>query len=95
MTLPTPCSLLTGSCATNSSTSAGVITNNPLGLRQSLAILARNLFDATPAETVICRRLETRRRISWAINVALPENCVLSDTSRYASSSDNGSISSV
>ncbi|MNT87501.1 hypothetical protein D3C72_2279210 [compost metagenome] len=82
VTLPTPCSLLTGKAATKSSTSLGVTTNSPLGLRQSLAILARNLFGATPADTVICNCWATRRRISPAIRVALPANQELSDTSK-------------
>ncbi|MNE52906.1 hypothetical protein D3C80_1476030 [compost metagenome] len=64
VTLPTPCNLLTGKAATNASTRSGVITNRPLGFFQSLAILARNLFGATPAETVICSSCETRRRMS-------------------------------
>ncbi|MNP69422.1 hypothetical protein D3C76_1655170 [compost metagenome] len=71
------------------------MTNRPLGFFQSLAILARNLFGATPADTVICNWLETRRRMSWAIRVALPAKCALSDTSRYASSSESGSMISV
>ncbi|MNH27367.1 hypothetical protein D3C79_874740 [compost metagenome] len=82
VTLPTPCNLATGKAATKASTSPGVMTNRPLGLRQSLAILARNLLGATPADTVICKVRATRRRISSAIRVALPAYHWLSLTSR-------------
>src|SRR5690554_4785536 len=53
VTLPTPGRRSTGSALTKSSTSSGSITLSPSGLFQSLAILARNLFGATPAETVM------------------------------------------
>ncbi|MNY37790.1 hypothetical protein D3C86_1723750 [compost metagenome] len=82
MTLPTPCRRATGSAATNSSTSPGVITHRPSGLCQSLAILARNLFGATPADTVMSSSVRTRWRMSSAMRVALPAKCAESDTSR-------------
>ena len=37
---------------------------------------------ATPADTVMPSDDQTRRRMSWAISVALPENCWQSLTSR-------------
>ena len=52
MTLPTPWMRPTGSGVRNASTASGLITNRPSGLFQSEAILARNLFGATPAEAV-------------------------------------------
>ncbi|MNP22550.1 hypothetical protein D3C76_1152270 [compost metagenome] len=82
VTFPTPWSLLTGRAETKSSTWSGVMTNSPLGFFQSLAILARNLFGATPADTVMCSWLETRRRMSWAMRVALPPKWALAETSR-------------
>ena len=57
ITLPTPGMRATGSGARKASTSCGRITNSPFGLRQSEAILARNLLGATPADAVSCRCL--------------------------------------
>ena len=48
----------------------------------SLAILATNLFGATPAEAVMPTVSKMRRRISCAISVALPLQWGESDTSR-------------
>ena len=61
---------------------AGVITNRPFGFCQSLAILAKNLFGATPADTVIRSSRATRRRIASAIRVALPAKWLQAETSR-------------
>lgn len=95
VTLPTPCSLRTGSAATNASISCGRTTNSPSGLFQSDAIFAMNLFGATPADTVTPTVSNTRWRISRAISVALPWHRSDPLTSRYASSSDSGSTSGV
>src|SRR5699024_12395037 len=53
VTRPTPGIIFTGKVSIKVSTAFGSITNRPSGLRQSLATLARNLFGATPAETVM------------------------------------------
>ena len=57
---------------TNSATLSGGMVKTPSGLFQSLATLARNLLGATPAETVTFNSSLILRRISSAINVALP-----------------------
>ena len=44
---------LTGKSFKNPSTCSGLITNWPSGLFQSLAIFARNLLGAIPAEIVM------------------------------------------
>ena len=49
---PTPQSASTGSFWRKSSMRSGAITVRPSGFFQPDAILARNLFGATPAETV-------------------------------------------
>ena len=64
----------------------------PFGLFQSEAILARNLFGATPAEAVSPVTLKISVRIRSATSVALGISCKFSVTSRKASSKDNGSI---
>jgi hypothetical protein len=51
-------------------------------LFQSLAILATNLFGATPAEAVMPTVSKIRWRICCAIRVALPLQCGEADTSR-------------
>ena len=71
MTLPTPGRRPTGSGARNASTWCGRITNRPSGLRQSEAILARNLFGATPAEAVSCVSSRIALRIASAVAVAV------------------------
>ena len=95
VTLPTPWSFFTASFATKSSTSFGRTANCPSGLFQSLAILARNLFGAMPAEIVMPTTSRTSFRIASAILVALPLNSSQSLTSKKASSSESGSIRSV
>ena len=49
---PTPQSASTGSFTRNASIRSGAITVRPSGFFQPDAIFARNLFGATPAETV-------------------------------------------
>ena len=92
VTRPTPEIRFTGSAATKPATWSGVITNSPSGLRQSLATLARNLFGATPADTVMLTVSRTLRRIASAMRVALLACSGLSVTSRKASSRDSGSM---
>lgn len=75
--------------------SLGRMMNSPSSLRQSEAILARNLFGATPAESVSC---SSSRICSWivrATSVAVSRPVLLWVTSRYASSSDRDSTRSV
>ena len=50
--VPTPGIFLMFNLGMNASMSFGVITNWPFGLLISLAILARNLLGAIPAEAV-------------------------------------------
>ena len=52
VTGPTPDSASTGRSRRNASTRSGAITVRPSGFFQPDAILARNLFGATPAEAV-------------------------------------------
>ena len=92
---PTPYKRSTGKSKIKASIWCGRMTNKPSGLSQSLAILARNLFGATPADTTRPSSAKTRARISRAISVALPACCGESVTSKYASSKDNGSTSDV
>jgi hypothetical protein len=71
----------TGKGVRKPSTSAGWITNNPFGLRQSEAIFARNLLGATPAEAIkfsslICWRM------ALATLVAVRSPVLFSVTSR-------------
>ena len=58
------------------------MTNCPFGLFISEAILARNLRGATPAEAVSFNSSKIAWRISCAIQVADPEHCVQSVTSK-------------
>src|SRR4051812_23634856 len=69
------------------------MTNRPSGLRQSEAILARNLFGATPAEAVSCSSSRICSRMVRATSVAAGRPVLLWVTSRYASSRDRGSTS--
>src|SRR5215470_3912478 len=71
------------------------MTKSPFGLRQSEAILARNLLGATPAEAVRFNSWRVCSRIVLATRVAVGKPVLFSVTSRYASSSDKGSIKSV
>ena len=70
MTLPTPGMRPTGRGRRKVSTSLGWMTKRPSGLRQSEAILARNLLGATPAEAVrfsssrICWRMALATRVA-------------------------------
>ena len=82
ITLPTPGILPTGSTATNASTIAGLSTNWPSGLFQSLAILASNLLGAMPAEAVSRVSSRIASRMSVAIAVALPRSRFGAVTSR-------------
>src|SRR5256885_15406016 len=71
------------------------MTKQPSGFFQSDAILARNLFGATPADAVRFVSVRISRRIVSAVSVAVGmpvSSCV---TSKYASSSDSGSTSGV
>ncbi|KAG1257220.1 hypothetical protein G6F66_014722 [Rhizopus arrhizus] len=70
ITLPTPGTRFTGSGSRNASTRCGGITNWPSGLRQSEAILARNLFGAIPAEAVSWVSSRICVRMVRAISVA-------------------------
>ena len=67
----------------------------PFGLFWSDAILAKNFKGATPAEAVSFNSCAMAWRIASAIQVAEPEQCALSVTSKKASSSESGSIMSV
>ena len=60
VTGPTPQSASTGSFCRKPSTRSGEITVRPSGFFQPEAILARNLFGATPAEAV--SRISSRMR---------------------------------
>jgi len=82
ITLPTPGNLPTASGARNASTIAGFSTNWPSGLFQSLAILARNLLGAMPADAVSWVSSRIASRIDSAIAVALPRSCFGAVTSR-------------
>src|SRR5881227_653051 len=71
------------------------MTVRPSGFFHPDAIFARNLFGATPADAVrpvSCRIRSFNRRATAVPNVS-PH--AFSVTSRYASSSDNGSTSGV
>ena len=92
---PLPVGRLPGVGRVTEARLAGRITNNPSGLRQSLAIFARNLFAAMPAEAVSAVVSRISARIACATAVALGSDCRLQVTSRYASSSDSGSTSGV
>ena len=74
----------------------GAITVRPSGFFQPDAILARNLFGATPADAVRPRRFADARLQPLARRSS-PSGSpqAFSVTSRYASSSDSGSTSGV
>ncbi len=82
MTLPTPGTLFTGNGVRNASTRCGRITNWPSGLRQSEAILARNLFGAIPADAVNSVSARICARMVWAISVAVRSSPLGAVTSR-------------
>lgn len=94
VTFPTPGKRPTGSGNKRESTSAGWMTNRPFGFFQSDAILARNLFGATPAEAVRLRSARICWRMTRATSVAAGSLVLFADTSRYASSSERGSMRS-
>ena len=71
ITLPTPGMRPTGSGVRKAWTWCGRITHRPSGLFQSEAILARNLFGATPAEAVSAVTWRIFARIASATAVAL------------------------
>ena len=71
----TACAGPNPSGARNASTIAGLSTNWPSGLFQSLAILARNLLGAMPAEAVSRVSSRIASRMFVAIAVALPRSC--------------------
>src|SRR5712692_720443 len=95
VTLPTPGRRRTGSVRRNASTSSGLMTKSPSGLRQSEASFERNLLGATPAEAVRFNSWRICSRIVRATSVAVGKPVLLSVTSKYASSRDKGSIRSV
>jgi len=95
LTFPIPGSRPTGSGSKNASTSPGRITKSPSGFVQSDASFARNLFGATSAEAVRFNSFRTRSRMVRATIVAVGKPVLFVVTSRYTSSSDNGSIGSV
>src|SRR5205085_3213816 len=65
------------------------------GFFQPDAILARNLFGATPADAVSCVSSRIRAFNRLATFVAIGSSQALTVTSRYASSSERGSTSGV
>ena len=67
----------------------------PFGFAFVDATLATNLFGATPTEQVIDCSASTRARIIAAISRGRPSRRTAPDTSRNASSSDNGSTAGV
>src|SRR5215469_18438161 len=71
------------------------MTKSPSGFLQSEAILARNLFGATPADAVKFSSTRIWSRIVRATCVAVGKPILFSETSRYASSRDRGSTRSV
>ena len=80
--LPTPGIFRTGSPTRNASTWCGRMTKRPSGFFQSEAILARNLFGATPAEAVSCVSARISARIVSAVSVAVGMPVSSSVTSR-------------
>ena len=95
VTGPTPHSASTGSPCRNDSTRSGATTVRPSGFFHPDAIFARNLFGATPADAVSCvvsRMAVFSRRATFTPSGSCQ---AFSVTSRYASSSDNGSTSGV
>src|SRR6516225_277662 len=71
------------------------MTVRPFGFFQPDAILARNLFGATPADAVkpVSARIRSFSRLATVMPSTSPH--AFSVTSRYASSSDSGSTSGV
>ena len=84
-----------GSGSRNSCTRSASTTTNPSGFSRSLAILARNLFGATPTEATSPRRSRISHLIVRPILTAGPNSGSLPVTSRNASSSDRGSTKGV
>ena len=82
MTWPTPGRRPTGSGVRNCSIRCGRSTNCPSGLFQSLAILARNLLGATPAEAVSAVSSRICARIASAVAVAVGSPVLVEVTSR-------------
>src|SRR5439155_16969050 len=82
-------------CCRNASMRSGAITVSPSGFFQPDAILARNLFGATPADAVspVSARIRSFSRRATVIPSGSPQ--AFSVTSRYASSSESGSMSGV
>ena len=74
---------------------SGAITVRPSGFFQPEAILARNLFGATPAEIVSCVASRTCCLSRRATFTPSGSSQAFSVTSRYASSIDSGSTSGV
>ena len=74
---------------------SGAMTVRPSGFLQPDAILARNLFGATPADAVrpVSSRMRSFSRRATSTPSGSPQ--AFSVTSRYASSSDSGSTSGV
>ena len=70
VTGPTPHRASTGSFCRKASTRPGDTTVRPSGFCQPEAILARNLFGATPADAVSASSDRIRRFSSWATSVA-------------------------
>jgi hypothetical protein len=73
----------------------GLDHDESIRLLRSLAILARNLFGATPTEATKRNRWRISCLIARPISTADPNRAWLPVTSRNASSSDNGSTSGV
>lgn len=71
---PTPHSASTGSFWRNDSIRSGPTTVRPSGLRKPEAMLARNLFGATPADAVspVVSRIAALSRFSPATPSGLP-----------------------
>jgi len=82
ITRPTPGMRSTGSGVRKRSTWCGRTTNRPSGLRQSEAILARNLLGATPAEAVRASSSRICRRMVSATAVAVDDPDLGTVTSR-------------
>ncbi len=88
---PTPHSAPTGSGCRNATTPAAGTTSRPSGLLRVEASLATNFVDAMPTEQVMPCSSATRSRISWPITAGRPSRRTAPETSRKASSRDNGS----
>ncbi len=95
VTGPTPHNASTGNDRRNGSTRSGAITVSPSGLCHPDAILARNLFGATPAEAVspVFARISSLSLRATVMPSVSPHT--FSVTSKYASSSESGSTSGV